>query len=249
MLLACNKPSWISSFDVVKIIRTHFQEKVGHSGTLDPLASGLMILWVGKGTKQLAELIGLDKSYETTIDFSLATDTRDAEFWEYEEKFEVKKEGEKFFLKKQKNLIPAPSNDQISHLLDSILYQEEKDVVLPLPTFSAKKIKGKRLYKDARKGKAEAQEKAMKIYAYEILDYTFPFLKLRLSVGSGTYIRSIGYRLGQQLGLGWALVQLERTSIGNCLLSQIWTQHSAKGMIKGEERTIYFSVIKEFSIF
>ena len=85
MLLACHKPTWISSFDVVKIIRTHFQDKVGHSGTLDPMASGLMILGVGKGTKQLTQLIGMDKSYETTIDFSLLTDTRDASFWEKEE--------------------------------------------------------------------------------------------------------------------------------------------------------------------
>lgn len=89
MLLACIKPSGISSFDVVKIIRTHFQDKVGHSGTLDPMASGLMILGVGKGTKELTALIGLDKSYETTIDFSLLTDTRDASFREKEERFEI----------------------------------------------------------------------------------------------------------------------------------------------------------------
>lgn len=89
MLLACYKPSGISSFDVVKIIRTHFQDKVWHSGTLDPMASGLMILGIGKGTKELTSLIGLDKSYETTIDFSLLTDTRDASFWEKEERFEV----------------------------------------------------------------------------------------------------------------------------------------------------------------
>jgi len=118
-------------------------------------------------------------------------------------------------------LIPAPSLDQISQLLDSILFKEEKQVLLPLPTFSAKKQNGKRLYKDARKGKAEVQEKPMKIYAYKILDYQFPLLKLRLEVGSGTYIRSIGYWLGQQLGLGGALIQLERISTGKFQLSDI----------------------------
>lgn len=100
MLIACNKPKGISSFDVVKIIRTHFHDKVGHSGTLDPMASGLMILGVGKGTKALTSLIGMDKSYETTIDFSLLTDTRDASFWEKEEKFDLVEEHEKKYLKK-----------------------------------------------------------------------------------------------------------------------------------------------------
>ena len=243
MLLACVKPKWISSFDVVKIIRTHFQEKVWHSGTLDPMASGLMILGVGKGTKDLTSLIGLDKSYETTIDFSLLTDTRDASFWEKEERFEAVQSKEYWsacFLKKEGNLILAPSLDQISQLLDSILFKEEKEVLLPLPTFSAKKQNGKRLYKDARKGKAEIQEKPMKIYAYEILDYHFPLLKLRLEVGSGTYIRSIGYWLGQQLRLGGALIQLERTSTGKFQLSDIGMQNYAKGNIKGQERTIYY---------
>ena len=165
MLLACVKPTWISSFDVVKIIRTHFEEKVWHSGTLDPMASGLMILWVGKGTKELTSLIGLDKSYETTIDFSLLTDTRDASFREKEERFEVVESKEAWvacFLKKEGNLIPAPSLDQISQLLDSILFKEEKQVLLPLPTFSAKKQNGKRLYKDARKGKLKFKKSQWK---------------------------------------------------------------------------------------
>lgn len=127
--------------------------------------------------------------------------------------------------------------------MDSILYQEGKETLLPLPTFSAKKQNGKRLYKDARKGKAEIQEKPMKIYSYEILDYQFPLLKLRLEVGSGAYIRSIGYRLGQQLGLGGALIQLERTSTGKFQLSTIGTENYAKGNIKGQERTIYYKEV------
>lgn len=244
MLLACHKPTWISSFDVVKIIRTHFQDKVGHSGTLDPMASGLMILGVGKGTKQLTQLIGMDKNYETTIDFSLLTDTRDASFWEKEERFELLQKEDQKYLKKDGKLIPAPSIDQISQLLDRIIYQEGKEILLPLPTFSAKKQNGKRLYKDARKGKAEIQEKAMKIYNYQILDYNFPYLRLKLEVGSGTYIRSIGYRLGQQLGLAGALIALERSSVWQWELGNIWTQNFAQGNIKGALRTIYFREVE-----
>ena len=240
MLVACNKPSWISSFDVVKIIRTHFQDKVGHSWTLDPMASWLMILWVGKGTKQLTELIGLDKSYETTIDFSLLTDTWDASFWEKEERFEVKENG----LEINWKIVSIPSIETIKAKLNSIIYQEDKEVLLPLPTFSAKKQNWRRLYKDARKGKAEIQEKPMKIFKYEILSYEFPCLKVRFSVGSWTYIRSIGYRLGQELNLWWALIQLERTSIWNLNLEEIGTKDSAKGNIKWAERCIYYKSIE-----
>lgn len=238
MLIACNKPKWISSFDVVKIIRTHFQDKVGHSGTLDPMATGLMILWVGKWTKRLTSLIGLDKSYETVIDFSLLTDTWDASFWDYEERFELTED--KRGLIKDWKLINAPELSQISAFLDSILWQEGKEIMLPLPTFSAKKQNGKRMYKDARKGKAEVQERPMKIYDYEIIDYTFPLLRVKFSVGSGTYIRSIGYWLGQQLGLGGALVELERMSLGSRSLSQIWTDFLAQWNIKGERRLVYY---------
>lgn len=240
MLLACNKPRGISSFDVVKIIRTRFQAKVWHSGTLDPMASGLMILGVDKGTKLLTWLIGLDKKYETTIDFSLLTDTRDASFREKEERFAV----ENWHLQKDWKLIPAPDLSQISAFLDLILYQEGKEILLPLPTFSAKKQNGKRMYQAARKGKAEITEKPMKIYNYEIVEYSFPLLKVRFEVGSGTYIRSIGYRLGQQLRLGGALVSLERLSVGERALDQIGTSNFVQGNIKGELRTIYFKEIE-----
>ena len=243
MLIACDKPSGISSFDVVKIIRTHFQDKVGHSGTLDPMASGLMILGVGKGTKSLTALIGMDKSYETVIDFSLLTDTRDASFWEKEERFEVITEGEKQFLKKEWNLIPAPELSQILGLLNSVCYQEGKEVLLPLPTFSAKKQNGKRMYKDARKWTAEIINKAMKLYNFEVLDYSFPLLKLSCDVGSGAYIRSIGYWLGQQLGLGGALIELKRTTIGPRNLQDIWSQHTAQGNIKGKMRVVSYKEV------
>lgn len=266
MLLACDKPSGISSFDVVKIIRTHFQEKVWHSGTLDPLASGLMILGVGKGTKELTNVIWLNKSYETIIDFSLLTDTRDANFWEKEERFEVvsdplfTEESSSVLqppvfatfhyqgnywsaLLKDWKTISAPHLDQIKHTLDQILYKAGEETLLPLPPFCAKKQQGKRLYKDARKGTAEIQNKPMKLYQYEILQYQFPLLSLRLAVGSWTYIRSISYWLGQQLGLGWALIALRRTSIGDIQLSSLGTEQFAKGRIKGQERIIYFKEI------
>lgn len=245
MLIACNKPSWISSFDVVKIIRTHFHDKVWHSWTLDPLASGLMILWVWKGTKQLTQLIGLNKSYETVIDFSLLTDTRDKNYWDYKEEFEVIQKEKQWntWIIREWNIIQAPTLESITSLLDSIIYQENKEVLLPLPPFSAKKQNGKRLYKQARKWKQDIQENPMKIYNYTIIDYSFPTLTISFSVGSWTYIRSIGYRLGQKLNLGGALTALKRIGIWEYQLNSIWDVNVAKWNIKGEERSIFYQEI------
>jgi tRNA U55 pseudouridine synthase TruB len=100
------------------------------------------------------------------------------------------------------------------------------------------------MYKDARKWKAEIQEKPMKIYNYEIIEYNFPYLKVSFSVWSWTYIRSIGYWLWQELNLWWALITLERTWIGNTKLSDLWDKEFAKGNIKGAERTIYYKEIE-----
>ncbi|MEI7919255.1 MAG: hypothetical protein WCH65_03475 [bacterium] len=91
MFLLVDKPARITSFDVIRIFRRHFpKQKMGHSGTLDPMATGLMILALDKDTKKLTELIGLDKSYIATIDFSKVTDTRDMEIWEKIQNFELR---------------------------------------------------------------------------------------------------------------------------------------------------------------
>ena len=203
------------------------------------MASWLMILWVGKWTKQLTELIGLNKSYTTTIDFSLLTDTRDASFREQETRFEIIKT-DTISLKRDNQLIPAPSLTTIKNKLNEILYNKDKETFLPLPTFSAKKQNGRRRYKDARKGVACEEQKIMKIFSYEILSYNFPLLQIHFSVWSWTYIRSIGYRLWKELWLGWALIQLERTSIWKYQLQSIGTTSFATWNIKGQERIIYY---------
>jgi tRNA pseudouridine55 synthase len=105
--------------------------------------------------------------------------------------------------------IPSPSLDQIKQKLDTIV----PSGMLPIPTFSAKKKDGQRSYDLARKGKAVEESKEMKIYSYKILKYEFPLLELELDVGSGTYIRSIAHRLGEQFGLGGILTALRRTKV------------------------------------
>lgn len=223
MLFAVDKPTWISTFDIIRRLRkTYPKLKMWHCGTLDPLATGLVIIWTEKDTKQMTNIIWLDKVYTTTIDFSQISDTRDIDFWEFHEQYIYQINGDNIIFESQ-NTRPARScgvNDiykKIVWLLDSIIWNPE----LPLPTFSAKKMQGKKLYELARQWIDAQQTREMKIYSYEILDFSFPKLSLRLSVWSGTYIRSIGFWLGQELWIWWILSSLRRESIWNLDINKL----------------------------
>ena len=238
MLLKINKPSGYTSYDIVeKIKRVFWNKKVGHSGTLDPMASGLLIIWVWKDTKLLWKFLGADKEYETTIDFSIYSDTWDLDYFDTFKKYEVvgcrddildynsrwcqddmsisKKDNkqcknDKVWILKDGRFIPAPSLKQIEEKLKLLI----PEIELPLTMFSAKKVNWKKLYELARHGIDLDLKQKMKINEVEILDYSFPKLTLRLNVWSGTYIRSIGYWLWQQFGLPGTLTMLKRTKIG-----------------------------------
>jgi tRNA pseudouridine55 synthase len=204
MLIIVDKPKWISSFDVIRALKRELKEKkIWHSGTLDPMATGLLLIWTWNDTKQLNSLIWLDKSYETTIDFSKKSDTRDMDYREYFEDIDIKWKD-----------VPI---EQIKEKLDSIIPEWE----LPLTPFSAKKKDWKKLYKLARNWNQIIENNIMKTYWYEILEYNFPTLKLKLDVWSWTYIRSIGHRLGEQLWLGGILTELRRTRVWEYELSKI----------------------------
>ncbi len=238
MFLLVDKPARITSFDVIRIFRRHFpKQKMGHSGTLDPMATGLMILALDKDTKKLTELIGLDKSYIATIDFSKVTDTRDMEIWEKIQNFELRmKDWKKIGLEMEGGTVEAPSLGEIQRKLDTLIPEYE----LPLPAFSAKKIAWKKSYDDARAGKIREEHKVMKVQNYEILNYDFPVLQLKLDVGSWTYIRSIAYWLGQQLGLGGTLIQLRRTTIGDYDIDTLSNWEELHNTYKEKEEIIRF---------
>jgi len=196
MLLIVDKSKWISSFDVIRALKRELKEKkIWHSGTLDPMATGLLLIWTWNDTKQLNSLIWLDKSYETTVDFSKKSDTRDMDYREYFEEINVNWKD-----------IPV---EQIKEKLDSIIPEWE----LPLTPFSAKKKDWKKLYELARNWNQIIENKIMKTYWYEILEYCFPILKLKLDVWSWTYIRSIRHWLWEQLGLGGILTELRRIRV------------------------------------
>ncbi len=203
MLIVVDKPSWISSFDVIRVLKRElWEKKIWHSGTLDPLATWLMLIWTWDDTKKLNDLIWLDKSYETIIDFSKKSDTWDMWYWDYYEEIDVRWR--------------EVTLDEIKMKLDKIIPEYE----LPLTPFSAKKKEWKKLYDLARKWEQIIENRLMKIYWYEILNYEFPELKLILNVGSWTYIRSIWYRLWRQFWLGWILTMLRRVRIGEYELSK-----------------------------
>ena len=204
MLIAVDKPVWISSFDVIRVLKRElWEKKIWHSWTLDPMASGLMLIWIWDDTKRLNGLIWLDKSYETIIDFSKKSDTRDMGYREYFEEINVN----------WKDILL----ENVKSKLDSIIPEHE----LPLTPFSAKKKDWKKLYDLARKWEQIIENRLMKINGYEVLDYQFPELKLRLDVGSWTYIRSIWHWLWEQFWLGWILTMLRRIRVGEYKLDEM----------------------------
>lgn len=223
MLIAVDKPKWISSFDVIRALKRELQErKIWHSGTLDPMATGLLLIWTAKDTKKLHDLTWLDKEYITTIDFSKTSDTRDMDYREKYKELDIDK-------------LTKPTIEQIKEKLESIIPQWE----LPLTPFSAKKKNWKKLYELARQWEQIIENKIMKIHWYEILDYSFPLLELKLNVWSGTYIRSIWYWLWQELWLQWELwwilTKLKRISIKDYSLEELNLEKSATFFIKKKQ--------------
>jgi tRNA pseudouridine55 synthase len=133
--------------------------------------------------------------------------------------------------------VEAPTLAEIKRKLDKLI----PEYLLPLPAFSAKKREGKRSYDAARKGNIIEEDKLMRTHSYEILKYEFPLLQIKVDVGSGTYIRSIAYRLGQQLGLGGTLIQLRRMSIGDWDIEKIPNRKELHNTYKEKEEIIRFS--------
>lgn len=201
-----DKPKGVSSFFCVSKVRREISDKlglneqgkrrkvkVGHAGTLDPFATGLLILLVGKGTKRAGEFLKLDKEYEAEICLGKVSTTGDPE-------------GE-ISVKKISNI---PTLEEISNVVKSFVGEIEQRV----PEFSAVKINGKRAYKLAREGKkVEMPVRKIKIYNIDIIKYEWPMLKIRCSVSSGTYIRQLGMDIGEKLGTGAYLTELRRTKI------------------------------------
>lgn len=201
-LLLIDKPAGMTSHDVVdRVRRVAGTRAVGHAGTLDPFATGLLILGVGKGTKELTGLVGLDKEYEATLMLGATSDTFDPEGT-------------------ITSVVPAKAGTQLKPTVDGIevvLDQFRGGYEQKAPLHSAKKIGGKKLYELARKGQATEEMRPTKqvtISDLTVTEYAWPTLKLRVACSSGTYIRSLADDIGRALGVGAYLTDLRRTRIG-----------------------------------
>jgi len=194
-ILLVDKPAGITYHDIVDRLRRKLKmKKIGHAGTLDPLATGLMIMLIGKATKVSQFLISLDKSYEGEFLLGIETDSQDADGEVVSEKPLPEDIDEEMMLKEMKSFL----GDQ---------YQTP-------PMFSAKKIKGVPLYKMARKGKTvEREPRFIRINEFCLMNWNLPKGKFSLSCSKGTYVRTVLHDLGQNLGCGAHLTGLRRTKI------------------------------------
>jgi len=199
-LLLVDKKTGITSHDAVEKFRRRSKiKKVGHTGTLDPLATGLLVLCVGKATRLQAYLMGMEKTYEGVIQFGWATDSYDAAGEPVGETNEINVEHIDF----------AP-------LIAPFLGAIEQ---MP-PQFSAKKIGGVRAYELARKGEVAAlTPKAITVYEFEIVNVTGSTARFRIRSSAGTYVRSLAHDLGAAAGVPAHLKELRRTAIGNFRIS------------------------------
>ena len=206
-IIFVDKPSGMSSFGAVARVRRILTQreghkvKVGHTGTLDPFATGLLILLAGKATKKAPELTKLDKVYEATIRLGATSSTGDPEG-------EITIANEK----------PEISRKKIIETLAQFVGEIEQTP----PAFSAIKINGQRAYKLARAGKTvDMPKRKVTIYELELLEYASPYLKIRTHVSSGTYIRTLAEDIGEALGCGAYTTKLRRTKIANYDIAEL----------------------------
>ncbi len=208
-VLLIDKPLDWTSFDVVRKLRRLVKtKKIGHAGTLDPLATGLLILCTGKYTKRINEYMAREKEYTGRITLGAVTPTYDLE-------------SEPQDIKDYTFVTPV--------LLQEALKQFTGDILQVPPIHSAIKVGGKRVYELARKGKeVKLEPRPVTIKEFEITDLRLPVLEFRVVCSTGTYIRSLANDLGAALGCGGYLSALRRTRIGEFTVDQAMTMEQAE---------------------
>ena len=200
-VLNINKPEGMTSFAVVAGLRKLLKiKKIGHGGTLDPEARGVLPICLGKATKIVPFLMDSPKEYRATLHLGIVTDTQDATGT---------------VLQQTENVLF--SKEQISAALDSFVGDIEQ---IP-PMFSALRHRGKRLYELARKG-IEVERKPRKVKVYRLISqkFVFPFLTFTVSCSRGTYIRTLCADIGQKLGIGGHMVSLQRLRVGELTIEK-----------------------------
>lgn len=218
-VLLINKPLHWTSFQLVNKLRWLIKRKlgikkikVGHSGTLDPLASGLMIICTGKKTKEISQHQAAEKEYIATLKLGATTPSYDGET------------EETYFY---------PTKHISKELIISVCNRFVGEIEQLPPIFSAIKLKGKKLYESARKGnKVEIKPRIIRINELEIISMDLPYIKLRVLCSKGTYIRSLAHDLGKAMNTGAWLCELQRTKIGSKTIKNAIDINDFQQMIK-----------------
>ncbi len=192
--LVINKPSGFTSFDMIGVLRRITKiKRIGHTGTLDPFASGVLITCLGSYTRLAGLIESYDKSYQAVIKLGESTDTGDPT-------------GKTITTN---DVIPAP--ESVDQLRDKVLSIKE----LPIPSYSAVWIKGKRAYKYARQNiTVDLPHRPVRVYDFQLLSYHYPHIEYSCRVSKGTYIRSISEWMAEQLGTLGHTCKLQRTAVG-----------------------------------
>ncbi|HEX8524147.1 MAG TPA: tRNA pseudouridine(55) synthase TruB [Tepidisphaeraceae bacterium] len=215
-VLNVDKPAGLTSARVVSKVKRLLPKgvKIGHAGTLDPFATGVLLLLVGKATRHCEQLMGQPKAYDATIKFGATTATDDLEAEE----------------------VPWPGAQPVTlEAIEQALERFVGAIQQRPPVFSALKVGGRRGYDLARQGDAvELAARTVQVYEIEVMEFTWPLLRLRIACGRGTYIRSIARDLGEALNVGGHLTALRRTRIGQFHVEQSVTLE--KLLAEGAER-------------
>jgi tRNA pseudouridine55 synthase len=195
-VLNIDKPAGVSSAYVVNGVKRLLPRgtKIGHAGTLDPFATGVLLLLVGKATKLCERLMDEPKQYEATVKLGSTTPTDDPESEE----------------------VPYPGASPVTeNAVRAAVAPLVGEILQRPPAFSALKVGGRRAYDLARGGKDVTLEpRKVRVYGIELLEYAWPLVRLRIDCGRGTYVRAIARDLGEALRAGGHLVQLRRTRVG-----------------------------------
>ncbi|MCQ2336532.1 MAG: tRNA pseudouridine(55) synthase TruB [Paludibacteraceae bacterium] len=217
-ILCIDKPLYWTSFTLVGRVRWAVSRytgtkkvKVGHAGTLDPLATGVMIICTGKATKRIEELQAGTKEYEATLCLGAVTPSFDMEH-PVSETF--------------------PTEHITRDMVESVLKRFDGEQQQVPPMFSAVKVDGRRAYKYARGGESvEIKPKTITIEHIELLDFSMPYIKIRVACSKGTYIRALARDIGVALESGAYLTELRRTRVGNISIDKCMTFRQFKEML------------------
>ena len=198
-IMVVNKPGGMTSHDVINHVRRKFKmRRVGHAGTLDPLATGVLIVLLGKSTRLFNQFVSFDKAYNATLMLGRTTTTADI----------------------QGQILQESAYDQVTlEQIDGVFKQFVGEIQQIPPMVSAIKVNGERLYKLARQGiEVERQPRNIRIDHLQLIQFSSPKVKFYLECSKGTYVRKLAEDIGQTLGCGACISQIERTKVGPFLL-------------------------------